>query len=209
VVDAVGRFVSITGDRYLVDATALRSGEEWDDRLRELIEAADVFQLFWSHNSMNSEFVTREWSYALQLGRDGFVRPVYWEEPLPEDPTRGLPPEALRRLHFSRLGIESSLVSRLVRPPASSPDVTVKAGLPEGNVAASRRLARRPLPGEVVCDNCGSPNEATRKFCKQCGHLLSPSSRQRRAARPRRTILAITAALATVLVILAILALSS
>jgi hypothetical protein len=221
VVDAVGRFVSVTGDRYLVDATALRSGEEWDDRLRELIEAADVFQLFWSHNSMNSEFVRREWDYALRLGRDGFVRPVYWEEPFPEDPTRGLPPEALRRLHFSRLGIEPSLVSRLVRPPAQTSDVEVQATLPEvqakrpevqatlpeGNVAASRRPERRPLPGELVCADCGSPNEATRTFCTHCGRLLSVSSAQRPVGRRRRTILAITAAVATALVILATLAL--
>jgi hypothetical protein len=49
------------GDRYIRgDRLALRSGEEWEPRLLELIDQADIFQLFWSWNSMRSEYVRRE-----------------------------------------------------------------------------------------------------------------------------------------------------
>lgn len=68
-----------------------------------LIEEADVFQLFWSTSSMRSTFVRQEWEHALQLRRNDFVRPVYWEDPLPADPALGLPPETLAALHFCRL----------------------------------------------------------------------------------------------------------
>lgn len=94
------RYVRTFGDRYLIDRDTLRAGQIWDDRLQGMIREADVFQLFWSRNALQSEFVEQEWRYALALGRDSFVRPVYWEDPLPTLPERGLPPEDLRRLHF-------------------------------------------------------------------------------------------------------------
>jgi hypothetical protein len=88
------------GDRYLIDQKDLRSGEVWSERLQGMIREADVFQLFWSRNAMQSPFVEKEWRYALALGRESFIRPVYWEDPLPELPEKNLPPEDLRRLHF-------------------------------------------------------------------------------------------------------------
>jgi hypothetical protein len=93
------------GDQYLQDIFALRSGERWNPRLMELIEAADVFQLFWSHNSMRSPHCRDEWEHALALQREGFVRPVYWEDPLPKDLGHGLPPAALRALHFVKVPV--------------------------------------------------------------------------------------------------------
>jgi len=95
----------VLGDRYLRDCLDLNAGETWSERLEALIEEADVFQLFWSSNSMRSDFVRQEWEYALSLQRASFVRPTYWEVPLPEDPARDLPPDALRRLHFQVLGV--------------------------------------------------------------------------------------------------------
>jgi molecular chaperone DnaK (HSP70) len=97
------RYASTLGDRYLRDWSELRAGEEWSDRLAAMIREADVFQLFWSWNSMASNFVRQEWEYALSLGRSNFVRPTYWEEPLPATADGRLPPEALRRLHFQAL----------------------------------------------------------------------------------------------------------
>ena len=82
---------------------ALRAGEVWDERLAEFIRKADVFQLFWSTNSMHSPYVRQEWEYGLSLNRTRFVRPVYWEDPLPEDADEGIPPESLKRLHFQRI----------------------------------------------------------------------------------------------------------
>lgn len=98
------RYVQTMGDRYLRDCRNLRGGEVWCPRLAELIEEADVFQLFWSTNSMDSPFVRQEWEHALGLSRPNFIRPVYWEEPMPQRPKEGMPPEALSRLQFEKLG---------------------------------------------------------------------------------------------------------
>ena len=97
------QFIETTGDRFLQDVRHLRAGEKWDDGLLRLIDKADVFQLFWSSNSMGSPHVRREWEYALSLGRPAFIRPTFWEDPFPESPADSLPPESLRRLHFHRL----------------------------------------------------------------------------------------------------------
>jgi hypothetical protein len=94
----------------------LRAGEVWDERLMQMIEEADVFQLFWSRHAMESPYVHREYEHALSLNRPNFVRPTYWEDPLPSDPARNLPPEILLRLHFQRIG--PFLLSALDRPPS-------------------------------------------------------------------------------------------
>ncbi len=104
VVDQFQQFAKAMGDQYLRDCIDLRAGEVWSDRLAEMIDEADVFQLFWSANSMCSGFVRQEWEHALSLPRASFIRPVYWEAPLPESPKEGLPPETLRRLHFQHIG---------------------------------------------------------------------------------------------------------
>jgi len=102
IVNQFESYARALGDEYLRDWVHLRTGEVWNDRLRQLIEQADAFQLFWSWNSMHSKFVRQEYEHALALNRPSFVRPTYWEEPMPTAP--GLPPEALLRLHFQKLG---------------------------------------------------------------------------------------------------------
>lgn len=101
IVEEMERHARSFGDEYLRDWVHLRSGERWSDGLRELINASDVFQLFWSPNSARSEFVAQEWQYALTLGRNAFVRPTYWQDPMPD------PPEPLKPLHFHRLALTS------------------------------------------------------------------------------------------------------
>ncbi|MEP6764430.1 MAG: protein kinase [Gemmatimonadaceae bacterium] len=96
-------YAKTLGDRYLIDANDLRAGEVWNDRLMELIRDADIVQLFWSSNSMHSQFVRQEWEYALSLGRPNFVRPTFWENPLPSRPESNLPPDALLQLHFQKI----------------------------------------------------------------------------------------------------------
>lgn len=116
IVDSVIEYVESTGDKYLRDVVHLRSGEIWREELLNYIDEADVFQLFWSSNSMRSRYVREEWEYALKSGKHGFVRPLYWEDPRPEDQVLGLPPAALGRLHFARLPMPT--------PPADPPPVT-------------------------------------------------------------------------------------
>ena len=119
IADQFGRFARALGDEYLSRCTALRAGDSWDDRIREAIDGADVFQLFWSRNAIRSDLVEREWRHALALGRPRFLRPVYWEDPLPTDPARDLPPETLRRLHFERL----DGIAPIVAPPRPETNV--------------------------------------------------------------------------------------
>lgn len=105
VVDEVSRLARALGDEYTRDWVHLRSGQVWNDQLRTLIAEADIFQLFWSSNSMRSRFCRDEWEYALSLGRPSFVRPTYWEEPLPRDPGADMPPDELVRLHFQKIRV--------------------------------------------------------------------------------------------------------
>ncbi len=116
------------GDEYLRDWIHLRAGEVWNDRLKQMIEQADVFQLFWSTNSMRSPFVRQEWEHALALARPNFIRPTYWERPLPELPEQGLPPEALRRLHFQCLGGEDDESAYPPHTPMVKSNQEVAAG---------------------------------------------------------------------------------
>jgi len=103
IVEGFDDAVRALGGQYLQDVLALRAGEQWQPRLLELIREADVFQLFWSSNSMRSRYCQQEWEHALALRRPSFVRPLYWEDPLPEDPTQGLPPVVLRDVHFVKV----------------------------------------------------------------------------------------------------------
>jgi hypothetical protein len=116
------RYATALGDRYLRDTLELRAGQVWNERLLALIREADVFQLFWSHNSMRSSFVRHEWEYALSLRREHFVRPTYWEQPLPSSPEEGLPPDELARLHFQWIGPigGTSLPERPPSPPRAT-----------------------------------------------------------------------------------------
>jgi hypothetical protein len=138
------------GDQYLQDVLALRAGEHWATRLLELIEQADVFQLFWSSNSMRSRYCRNEWEHALALGRPSFIRPLYWEEPLPEDPVTGLPPAALRELHFVKVRPDPVRITRQDQPAYNSPRPASPYPLEASSPARVRtrrgsRSAARPL----------------------------------------------------------------
>lgn len=129
IVEQFEKYVETLGDRYLRDCKELRSGESWDDRLFEMIDESDVFQLFWSHNSMNSTFVRREWEYAVSLSEKGrnFIRPTYWEMPLPEDPDNHLPPEVLKCRQFTHIRLAVSTENlRNLEPHAERGDRQVR-----------------------------------------------------------------------------------
>jgi len=96
IVERIEKAYRALGFDYLRDVTTLRSGERWDDRLIELIDNADLFQLFWSTFSAQSLYVEKEWRHALTLGRENFIRPVRWADPI--DPA---PPSELQNLHFA------------------------------------------------------------------------------------------------------------
>jgi hypothetical protein len=93
VVEAMEQIQAI-GYEYLRKVVKMRSGEHSGERLLAMIPDADVFQLFWSRNAAQSVHVAKEWHQAVALHREGFVRPAYWEIPMPEAP------DPLRELRF-------------------------------------------------------------------------------------------------------------
>jgi len=135
IVEQFERYASGVGDKYLRDLVHLRAGEKWNEGLKRLIDEADVFQLFWSTNSMTSPFVREEWMYALSLDRTHFIRPLYWEEPFPEQ-LPDLPPQELRELHFNMLGRYVGSLPPDSDVPAKAPDADVLAKAPDADVLA-------------------------------------------------------------------------
>lgn len=96
IVERVERAYKALGLDYLRDITTLKSGTEWSEELLKLIDRADIFQLFWSKAAAESPYVKKEWEHALTLDHDSsnFIRPVYWQQPIPHVP------DALRHIHF-------------------------------------------------------------------------------------------------------------
>ena len=103
IVSQIAHYAEVTGDKYMLDIYELRSGQNWKKWMHEAIEDADIFQLFWSTNSMRSQNVKLEWMHALRLERQNFIRPTYWENPLPKSPSDNLPPPELLDLHFYQI----------------------------------------------------------------------------------------------------------
>lgn len=87
------------GLEYLRDVSILRSGEEWNKAILAWIEKSEVFQLLWSESARESKYVRQEWKHALMLRRRQFIRPVYWQTPMPK------PPRELGKLHFAYLDL--------------------------------------------------------------------------------------------------------
>jgi hypothetical protein len=143
VVEQVETFLAVVGDQFLRDSRDLRAGEVWEGRLAEMISEADVFQLFWSTNSMRSPLVRQEWTYARSLGRPSFIRPTYWEDPMPEAPEHGLPPDALPRLHFRYLPAAIAGQAPPDVPARPSPVAPLPPAAPAGPYPSA------PLPASV------------------------------------------------------------
>lgn len=80
----------------VVDVARLRSGENWQTRLKEEILSSDVLYLFWSKFAARSRWVKWEWRCALKERGIEFIDPV----PLvPPDMAR--PPRQLTAKHFN------------------------------------------------------------------------------------------------------------
>ncbi len=170
IVEQVERFGSAIGDVYLQRLVALRSGEQEDARLRELIDEADVFQLFWSTNSMHSEQVRQEWEHALALDRPNFIRPTYWEQPMPRSAIPLLPPEPLGQLHFHAL----SAPLDIAEPTENDHD---------GQGTANARQPGTGASASLICPQCGGATSWDSNFCTHCGSYL-PSQGENVRERP-------------------------
>ncbi len=80
-----------------VDVMSLRSNEDWQERIAAAIASSEVFYLFWCSHAAHSEWVGREWRYALETKGLDFINPV----PL-QAPDIAPPPEELKaHKHFN------------------------------------------------------------------------------------------------------------
>lgn len=165
------------GVQYLRDATTLRAGEVWNEALMRMIREADMFQLFWSTNSMHSAFVREEYQYALSLGKPKFVLPVYWETPFPQKPEENLPPAELLRLHFEKLG-ESHAGAHPAMPgsdesevsPMGFADEAIGSAEGDGSAAAHQDTMRWVEPGVTGGRDEPSASDAA------TGKLMEPAA---------------------------------
>ena len=201
VVAELAQVAPIFGSRYLTDRTHLDPGEDRAEGLQRLIRDADVFQLFWSTNSMRSAEIADEIKYAISLRRPGFILPTYWEEPVPRNPAAGLPPPEIERLHFHRIypgaisqatfGAADQRSPAIAAPisfasaPASAPQAEPE-NAPTGALPPLLQTMRAPLPafgdmsprgslppGVVACTRCGARYAAGIRLCGRCGGTTS------------------------------------
>ena len=79
-----------------LDVLSLRSGDLWQQRIREEVSIRDVFYLFWSLAARNSRWVETEWRTALN------VRGLEYIDPVPlQSASVAPPPPELAALHFN------------------------------------------------------------------------------------------------------------
>jgi len=176
VVEAMEKACKALGMDYLRDVINLKAGQRWSDELLRMIERADVFQLFWSTPASQSAYVEQEWRHALGLGRrkgEAFIRPIYWEKPLPPVP------EPLRSLHFAPVDLPGLATVPQATSPAVPPlparllsgeeshdlttlTVSTWAAADPGDPAASRLKARTriSLTGDVETHHSADPADA-------------------------------------------------
>jgi hypothetical protein len=79
-----------------LDVLSLRLGEEWEEEIYRNIMEKDVLLLFWSKNTANSEWVRKEYLYALEQKGSQSIIPI----PL-SSPDEVPPPAELNHLHFN------------------------------------------------------------------------------------------------------------
>jgi hypothetical protein len=91
-----------TGFDVFLDVDDIRTGQRWEAELRRRIERARIFQIFWSPNYSESENCRMEWQYALKQNKEeGYIRPVFWKNPLSPKP-----PEELNPFNFKYVPLD-------------------------------------------------------------------------------------------------------
>ena len=149
VVEGVAAVAEALGDSYtdrVVSAQQEGGPTGW---LLPLIAEADVFQLFWSTHSMRSVSCREQWEQAVATAREGFVRPLYWEQPFPR--SEGLPPPELATLRFIRLPAPPPETPSVPAPSWPAPSVPAPAGPTASTPEPTRTtpITEGPPTGEI------------------------------------------------------------
>jgi len=96
-----------------VDVLSLRSGDKWEKCLEEQVPTKDAFYLFWSLPASQSEWVEKEWKFALSCRGLDYIDPV----PL-QEPSEVPPPSELQSLHFASAYLSYIKYEKLKKRPA-------------------------------------------------------------------------------------------
>jgi hypothetical protein len=72
------------GVQVFIDVRGIDYGDRWQDVLRGALEKCERVMVFWSLAAQASEWVDREWRYALSLGKR-IVPPLLDRTPLPDE----------------------------------------------------------------------------------------------------------------------------
>src|SRR5260370_27153653 len=75
------QMLTAAGIEFFQDVLNLDPGDRWARKLYQHIDDSDVLFLFWSRAARESEWVAREWQFALERKGDDFIRPVIIERP--------------------------------------------------------------------------------------------------------------------------------
>lgn len=68
-VEPVVRVLRSTSTPVFCDIDTIEPGEKWSERLQTALAEATTLVLFWSRNSVKSEWVSKEWQAAIQGGK--------------------------------------------------------------------------------------------------------------------------------------------
>jgi hypothetical protein len=74
-----------SGNHVFVDADNLEYGENWTTCLEDAIQDCERFLLFWSKSSRDSDFVQKEWQWALENESCTIVPVMLDSTPLPKE----------------------------------------------------------------------------------------------------------------------------
>jgi len=82
---------------YFLDKLYLKGGDKYENKIIEYINEADLFLLCWSANAEQSDWVRKEYSYALERLKKDYMKFSFY--PLIINP-KALPPKELIEYHF-------------------------------------------------------------------------------------------------------------
>ncbi len=89
------------GIEFFQDILTLEPGDRWERKIYREIDRCDLFLLFWSTSAKASEWVAKEWRYALnRQGSNSMSQPQILPVII-EGPPPAPPPQELKSLHFN------------------------------------------------------------------------------------------------------------
>lgn len=139
------------GVQVFIDVSGIDYGDRWQDVLRGALEKCERVMVFWSLAAKASEWVDREWRYALSLGKR-IVPTLLDRTPLPDD---------LKQ--FQALPRYQDVAAGRLAPPARAPAIKVTAVVAAVTVLVGGAWLWRPVqaPSPGTATSTPAPSVAT------------------------------------------------